>query len=118
MTTSLHFFSQFTKLKKKDQRQLLARNTPLYIQLYLSFYLSTTKGTELVQYIQGTTKISDLQIDHNRKTLRQMFRSIRPIFRTGANIDHLAHLFAALSLLRVSCAKVRAGKRVHKVLAS
>jgi hypothetical protein len=74
-------FSQFTKLKKKDQRQLLARNTPLYIQLYLSFYLSTPKSSELLQFIQSDSKISDIHIGQSCKSLKQWFKAISLIFR-------------------------------------
>ena len=109
------FFSQFTKLRKKDQRQLLARNTPLYIQLYLSFYFSTPKGSELLEVIHATSRNPAVQFDHNCRMFQQWFRAMNMIFRSGANVYYYAQLFASLCALRLNCAKVRAGKLKRNV---
>lgn len=99
-------YSQFTKLRKRDQRHLLSRNTPLYIQLYLSFYFSTPKGSQLLEHIQGS---NSHQFDRNCLVFIQWFNAINAIFKSGANINEYAQLFATLNALRLSCSKVRAG---------
>lgn len=103
--------SQFNKLRKKDQRQLLARNTPLYIQLYMAFYFSTPKGSHLLGHIREVSQNPGhitSNFDRDSLIYNQWFNAINMIFKSGANIHYYAQLFESLKALRLSCAKVRA----------
>ena len=44
---------EFLSLPKNDQRKLLLRNTPLYVQYILGRYISSKSGTDQLYWILG-----------------------------------------------------------------
>jgi hypothetical protein len=77
--------------------------------MYLSFYLSTQKGFELLESIHADS--TSPGADDNLKAFNQWFKALSMIFKSGANVEHYAKLFASLSALRLNCTRVRAGSR-------
>ena len=45
--------NEFLHLPKSDQRKLLARNVPLYIQYILAKYINSDTGYEQVKWLLG-----------------------------------------------------------------
>jgi hypothetical protein len=52
------FFREFFSLKKSDQKKLLARNTPLFLQLYFSLISNSFSGLDLKNLFKSGENLS------------------------------------------------------------
>ncbi len=89
---------EFLELKKSDQRKLLARNTPLYIQYILARYFSAPTGESQLSWILGPQWTIPTQPDQEDEeqeeeetmfklvTLKAFNRKVR-LFRPGCMLE-------------------------------
>ena len=49
---------EFINLHKSDQRKLLARNVPLYVQYVLARYINSDSGYEQIRWLLGSEIMS------------------------------------------------------------
>ena len=62
------YFQEFNELSKTEQEDLLARNTPLYLNFILGNYLTSETGVDQVRWILGPNAFN-LQTSHGRREL-------------------------------------------------
>ena len=80
---------EFLSLPKGDQRKLLQRNTPLYIQYILARYITANSGEEQICWLLGKNALEDYEAieDLQKKTLKRLnqhlnlFNIVAPIER-------------------------------------
>ena len=88
-------------MRPKNQQQLLARNTPLFLQLHLAYHIGKVFGFEH-------------QNNNNYKCKRfsaklQWFNSISQLFKPSADLQYYSQLLSELhSSLRLNSSKARA----------
>ena len=95
------FFSQFFKMKGKNQQLLLSRNAPLFLQLYLAYHFGKVFGFE-------HQNKNDFHSKRYSAKLR-WFNSISHLFERSADLQYYSQLLTELhSSLRLSSSKARA----------
>lgn len=91
----------FVNLSKDDQRKLLARNTPLYIQYMLARYITGETGFEQLEWMLGVTLpkhlSSDEKVNLRKVSLKKLVKHLN-LFHLGANIDNYAEFAKRLNI--------------------
>jgi len=87
-------FRQFCRLPKNDQRLLLARNSSLYIQLYMGCFFGAPSGAQQkdlikkYQIITRKQKLLEYTMDNQAKFIdMHQLNSITRLFREDADLD-------------------------------
>ena len=128
---------EFLSLPKGDQRKLLQRNTPLYIQYILARYITAHSGEEQISWLLGKEALEnyDTKEDINKKTLKRLnqhlnlFNIVAPIerylgFAKKATFPSMRSVFESLFLcisrffkiivFRFNCLKILAHLLIYQ----
>ena len=65
---------EFINLHKSDQRKLLARNVPLYVQYVLARYINSDSGYEQIRWLLG--KVCEIMSSEEFKSIAYICRYI------------------------------------------
>ena len=102
------------RLPKNDQRLLLARNTALYIQLYMGCFFGAPCGAQQKELIQKyhiiTRKMKLLEYTRVPETCINMFQfnSVTRLFREDADLDTYANLIEVFTKIKMTNLEARA----------
>jgi len=102
------FNREFYEMNHVDQQSLLARNTPLFVQLYIGQFL--LRGPRHVPFGEDVQqmKLTTYYIDDQTRFLER-FNTVTNLFVDGANLKEYAHLIWTLrGLPELDCLKQRA----------
>jgi hypothetical protein len=89
-------FSEFLMLSKSDQKQLIDRNTPLYIQLLIASYFGAENGAEQLGFILDFCP-NATDVDSTREAFfmsLQNFNTISKLFKFDADLMYFCDLIA------------------------
>lgn len=87
----------FTNLETRDQRKLLCRNTPLFIQLYMGYHLLYQSRHLPKDSKMGEKPVKKLWMNSFLQNLYlERFNSITTLFSPGADLDHYGRLITKL----------------------
>jgi len=106
--TLMFFLRMFGRLPKNDQRLLLARNTALYIQLYMGCFFGAPCGAQQKELIQKyhiiTRKMKLLQYTRAPETSINMyqFNSVTRMFRDDTDLNTYAELIDSLMRIKLT----------------
>ena len=92
---------EFLSLPKDDQRKLLARNTPLFIQFILSQYFTAESGFDQISWLLGSHCPHDLSSDVKQSLRRISLKRLNQhlnLFHIGANLDNFKEFTSRVRL--------------------
>ena len=89
-------FRQFVSLDKHDQRVLLARNTPLFVQLFIGSHLLTQSSHSTKTKAEGSFGKKAWLSNFFQNMHLEKFNSMTKLFHPGTDLDHYARLINKL----------------------
>lgn len=89
------YFSEFYEMNHVDQQKLLARNTPLFIQLYMGQFLLVEQRHSPIM-ADGQAKKNNCIVNLNQRRFLERFNAVTDLFVAEANLDNYGYFISKL----------------------